>query len=171
MTRRLLPLLVLFGACGKGGDGEETAPADTCEGLEWSTPEGVPGLSGAWTASFGLDFTTDTCTSGEFDMGDMTWIGAFDLTGSPPNALGLRLHSEDDTWKGVMDSQGGVSFTGRHEHPAGTIHAQLAGLAYHDPYRDKDVIDGAATLALDADGDGTIDCAGKGSWYAIKSGS
>lgn len=172
MTRLLL--LALLVGCGKGADDSSgAADDDTCgdpDGPGGDTGD-VPSLLGAWTSSFAQDFYDDSCTADNLGQTTEGWIGAFTVTGSVENGFLLEFtQTDDEKYYGRMDPFGGVTFSGLHTHSAGPMYAQFGGIVYHDPYTDRDVIEGAATLGLDADGDAQIDCLAKGSWKAFKSG-
>lgn len=164
-------LALLLGCAGEPGD--DTGPAeDVCGDPDGSgTDTGdIPNVLGAWTSTFAQNFYDDDCSTGNLNEDSEGWIGAFTLDGRAPDALYLEFNSADERYWGAMDRHGGVTFAGQHTHSEGTLHVQLGGLVYRDQYQDRDVIDGAAFLGLDTDGDGAIDCRAKGSWKAFKSG-
>lgn len=167
-------LLSLLLACSESSS--DTAAASACGDADGpGTDTGnLPDVLGSWTSQFATDFYDDDCTAASLSATSETWIGALTLTGSAPQALRLAWGPLDnpngEPFYGVMDPRGGVSFSGTREHPAGTLHAQFGGLVYDDPVRGRVTIRGSAMLGLDADGDGGIDCAARGSWVAFKSG-
>ncbi len=159
-------------ACA-GGAGESGVVVDDCGDVDGDgTDTGdVPDLAGSWTTSFAQDFYDDTCSADNLDQTSESWISAMQVQGSVPSlAMYFGTERGDEQFYGMVDRNGGVTFAGEHAHPSGTMHAQFGGLAHHDQYLDRDVIDGSAFLGLDTDGDGAIDCYAKGSWKAIKSG-
>jgi hypothetical protein len=171
----LTPLLLHLVACGhhsddSSGTSDEAACGDI-DGPGNDTGD-VPNLLGVWTSSFAQAFYDDgTCAVANLTQTSETWISAFEVVGSPSSSFYLTYNDRDDErfW-GAIDPFGGVTYTGLHHHAEGTMYAQFGGLLYHDQYIDRDVIDGAAFLGLDVDGDAVIDCGVKGSWKATKSG-
>ena len=182
MNARLLPILpglglglALLAGCGHGGDESGATADNACGDVDGDGTDtgNVPDLAGSWTTSFAQAFYDDNCSAENLSQTSETWIGAMQVQGSVPSlAMEFGVSgSSDERFYGMVDRNGGVTFAGQHAHPAGTMYAQFGGLVYHDQYLDHDVIDGSAFLGLDTDGDGVIDCAAKGSWVAIKSGS
>lgn len=171
---RLIALLLLSGCAGGSAESSDTTGAAPCEG-DRELPASVPAPTGKWTSSFAQDFYDDSCTAGGLSQSSETWINSMTIAGNAPEAVYMYFDPEatadTEIFHGVVDDGGGVTFSGTHAHPEGTLYAQFGGLLYHDQYRDLDVIDGSAFLGLDADGDGKIDCGAKGSWVALKSGS
>lgn len=170
-----LPLLLLLAACGKGGDDSTTgSPGDECGDPDASGTDtgNIPDLNGAWTSLFAQDFFEEGCSADNLGQTTENWIGSFQVSGSFVNGFQLLFGDEpDERFLGALDPHGGVTFTGIHQHTAGPMYANFGGLVYTDQYTGRDVIEGAATLALDADGDTKIDCLAKGSWKAFKSGT
>lgn len=164
---------LLLGCVGGGDDGDSAAIGDDCPESR-GLPEGLQTPIGSWSGSFAQDFYDDTCSAGGLDQTSEAWINSFTLAGNAPEALYIYFDPEIDAnteiFDGVMDPGGGVTFTGVHAHAEGTMYAQFGGLYYYDQYRGRWVIDGSATLGLDVDQDGQVDCAAKGSWTGIKSG-
>lgn len=169
-----LPLLLLL-ACGKGGDDSgATVDGEACGDPDASGTDtgNIPDLNGDWTSMFAQDFFEEACSADNLTQTSETWIGSFQVSGSYVNGFQLLFgDNPDERFLGALDPFGGVTFTGIHQHSAGAMYANFSGLVYHDQYTDRDVIEGAATLGLDADGDARIDCLAKGSWKAFKSGS
>ena len=161
----------LLGGCAAGND-ESGAGLDGCGDVDGDGTDtgNVPDMAGSWSTQFYYDENNDSCNGISSDT--ETWIGAMQVQGSVPS-LSMYFGTErgDETFYGMVDRNGGVTFSGTHAHPAGTEHAQFGGLAYHDQYLDVDVIDGSLFIGLDGDGDGAIDCTVKGAWIARKSGS
>ncbi len=161
----------LLGGCAAGND-ESGAGLDGCGDVDGAGTDtgNVPDMAGSWSTQFYYDENNDSCNGISSDT--ETWIGAMQVQGSVPS-LSMYFGTErgDETFYGMVDRNGGVTFSGTHAHPAGTEHAQFGGLAYHDQYLDVDVIDGSLFIGLDGDGDGAIDCTVKGAWIARKSGS
>lgn len=168
---RAMWLVVLVG-CG-GPKVDETGDTTECPG-DRGMPAGLDSPVGRWSASWAADYYDDTCAVGGIDRDSEAWIGSFTLDGNVPEAIYLYfepdIDSDTEIFYGVVDEGGGVSFTGVHAHTAGTMYAQFGGLLYFDQYQSRYTIDGSATLGLDVDQDGLIDCAAKGSWVARKSG-
>lgn len=167
----LLAAALLLSGCG-GGHDESGGSTDGCGDVDGSGTDtgNIPDLAGSWSTQFYYDENNDSCSGISADT--ETWIGAMQVQGSVPSlAMYFGTERGDEVFYGMVDHNGGVTFSGTHAHPAGTEHAQFGGLAYHDQYLDKDVIDGSVFIGLDGDGDGTIDCTVKGAWVARKSGS
>lgn len=168
-------LLLLLLACGKG-DGDSTAETsdDACGDVDGpGTDTGnVPNILGNWTSSFATAFYDDgTCAVEGLNQSSETWIGSFEVVGSPSSTFYIAFRDRpDERFWGSMDAFGGISLTGEHDHPGGRMIAHFGGLVYHDPYVDTDVMDGSAVLAMDVDDDQEVDCNVKGSWKAYKSG-
>lgn len=168
---RAMIAMVLVG-CAAGPD-DSVNDASSCGDVdgEGTDTGNVPDMAGSWTTSFGQESYTDTCSASDLSQTSETWIGAMQVSGSVPSlAMYFGTERTDEMYYGMVDRNGGVTFSGTHDHPSGTLYAQFGGLAYHDQYLDRDVVDGNAFLGLDADGDGLIDCAARGSWVARKSG-
>lgn len=134
----------------------------------------IPTVTGSWTSQFATDFYDDDCTAANLSATSETWIGAFTVSGSAPGNLyvywGPRDNPTSERFWGAMDPRGGITFSGTREHPAGTLYTQFGGLVYDDALQGRVTIRGSAMLGLDADGDGQIDCAARGSWTAFRSG-
>ena len=163
--------LLLLPACFGGGQETESV-ADNCEDSTGVGQYSGPNLLGGWTTTFAQNFYDDTCSEAGFNENTQDWIGAMHVDGTVPSAFYMYFGMEqgDELFWGSADKYGGVSFSGRHVESVGTIHAQFGGFAHHDQYLDRDTIVGSAFLGLDVDDDGTIDCYGRGSWTALKSG-
>ena len=167
-----MTLLSLLLACAGGADDTGSAADDACGDIDGAGTDtgNVPNVLGNWTSTFGQNFYDDDCSATSLSASSETWIGSFTVDGRAPDALYLEFGDDGERFWGAMDSQGGITFAGAHAHEAGTLHVQFGGLVYEDATLGRDIVDGAAFLGLDADGDGTIDCRAKGSWKAIKSG-
>lgn len=152
-------------ACTSPDSGTETA-ADCGGYVDYSQ---LPQITGEWTTSFAQEYYDSTCDVDDFTSSSETWIGAFTISGSPPNALyGTFIGNEQ--LKGAWDAFGGVTFSGTHKHTQGTLYVNFTGLVYLDQYlQDRVTIDGSAFLGLDVDADEKIDCYARGSWDAKKS--
>lgn len=168
---RLLAFALLLGCNGNhdesGATGSECGDVDG----DGSDTGDIPDLAGSWSITFGSNFFDDNCSASSLSQTSETWISAMQVQGSVPS-LSMYFGTErgDEIFYGMVDRNGGVTLSGTHAHAAGTMYAQFGGLAYHDQYQDRDVIDGSAFLGLDTDYDGTIDCTAKASWIAFKSG-
>lgn len=164
-------LLLLSMACF-GGKEESESDVSNCDEPSGGGQYNGPNLLGGWTTTFAQNFYDDTCSEEGFNENSQGWIGAMHVDGTVPNAFYMYFGMEqgDELFWGGADKNGGVTFSGTHSDQAGTIYAQFGGLAYHDQYLDRDTISGSAFLGLDVDEDGTIDCYGRGSWTALKSG-
>lgn len=144
-------------ACGDvDGDGGDTGD--------------VPNVLGTWSATFYYDTFYDSCTAID-DQSELDWIGSLNVMGTVPDAIYTTIGTnETERFWGAVDRNGGITFTGQHEHVAGTMYANFSGLVYHDQGLDRTVINGYAFLGLDVDGDTLVDCTGGGHWSAKKSG-
>ena len=165
-------LMLLFLACTGAEDdtaSEEAAECGDPDGFGTDTGN-LPSVLGNWTSTFAQNFYDDDCSTDNLDAGSESWIGSFELDGRAPDALYMTFGRTPERYWGAMDQNGGITLSGQHEHPEGTLYAQFGGLVYHEQYQDRDMIDGSAFLGLDTDGDGEIDCRAKGSWKAFKSG-
>lgn len=172
-VRLAVPFAAMLGGCGGTPDDSGAVAGDECGDVDGDGTDtgNVPDLAGSWSTSFAQDFYDDSCSASDLSQTSETWIAAMQVQGSVPS-LAMQFGvsgSSDERFYGMVDRNGGVTFAGTHAHPSGTLYTQFGGLVYHDQYLDHDVIDGSAFLGLDADGDGVIDCAAKGSWRAIKS--
>ena len=172
----LVAVLSVFLAACAGGDSVDSGASAACgdpDGPGGADTGNVPDVNGAWTSTFAQNYSDDDCTAANLSATSEAWIGAFEVLGTP-DALYVYFGSADrpssDRLWGAMDLYGGLSFTGRKDHPAGTLHVQFGGLVYDDPNRGRPTIRGSAFLGLDADDDGDIDCSARGSWTAFKSG-
>ncbi len=177
MTRLLLlaPWLVaaLLVGCKGGADESGATSGDECGDVDGDGTDtgNVPDMAGSWSITFGSAFFDSNCSAGLSQTTESTWITAMQVQGSVPSlSMYFGTTRGDEIFYGMVDRNGGVTFSGTHAHTAGTVYAQFGGLAYHDQYQDRDVIDGSVFLGLDADYDGTIDCSAKASWVAFKSG-
>ena len=172
----LVGVLSLFlAACG-GDSLDSGASAETCgdvDGPSGADTGNVPDVNGAWTSTFAQNYYDDDCTAANLSATSEAWIGALEVLGTP-ESLYVYFGSADrpttDRFWGALDPYGGITFTGRKDHPAGALHVQFGGLVYDDPNRGRPTIRGSAFLGLDADQDGDIDCGARGSWTAFKSG-
>ena len=167
-----MTLFALLLACSGPAADDTAGAASACgdpDGFGTDTGD-IPNVLGGWTSTFAQNFYDDDCTAENLDADSEDWIGAFSVDGRAPDALYLEFNSAEGRFWGAMDQNGGISFTGTHENPAGMLSVQFGGLVYNDQYQERDVIDGAAFLGLDTDSNGTIDCRAKGSWKAFKSG-
>jgi hypothetical protein len=170
MIAALLALL----ACSDATDTALTGEA--CGDIDGSgTDTGdVPDVGGSWTSTFASNYYDDDCTAANLSATSETWIGAFTVGGAAPAGLylywGPRDNPTSERFDGAMDPLGGLTFSGVRSHPAGTLHTQFGGLLYEDALSGRVTIRGSATLGLDADGDGAIDCTARGSWTAFQSG-
>ncbi len=166
-----MTLLLLLACTSPTVDSGETASAECGDPDGSGTDTGdLPNVLGGWTSTFGQEWYDDDCATDNLDAESEDWIGAFTMDGRAPDALYLEFMNTDERYWGAMDRNGGVSFSGRHTHSAGELQVQLGGLVYHDQGLDRDVIEGFAFLGLDTNGDQVIDCRGKGTWKALKSG-
>ncbi len=167
-------LLFLLGAACAGSKDDSTTSAADCGDLDGpGTDTGnIPNISGFWTSSFASEFYEDgTCAVENLTRDSESWIGSFEVVGSPTSSFYLVYADRpDEKYWGAMDVNGGISFTGTHDHSAGALYASFGGLTFHDKYQDRDTILGSATFGLDTDADTLIDCTVKGSWNAYKSG-
>lgn len=169
-----LLLLTLFG-CG-GSDGESGDDAVSCGDIDGpGTDSGdLPDVLANWSVTYASDYYDSICSAPSLDRDSEGWLNSFYILGRAPDALyvyfGTQGAEESERFIGAMDPYGGITITGRYAHTAGTLHAQFGGLLYHDPNLDRDVIQGASTFGLDADGDDGIDCLIRASWTAYKAG-
>lgn len=175
MTLRHLPALLVpfLGGCFGilGGDDSAALPAE-CGDIDGEDGE-VPNVTGNWSSIFGTQLFRETCEVDDLDQTSEGWINgaAMYIGGYVPDGLYATFGSEpDERFTGIIDPNGGIVFSGRHDHTQGEMHVAFGGLVYHDPWRDRDVIEGFAFLGLDLDGDGGIDCDARGQWQATKSG-
>ncbi|MCB9795733.1 MAG: hypothetical protein H6741_23815 [Alphaproteobacteria bacterium] len=170
----LLSSLVACG--GKDEEDTSTSEADICGDIDGDgTDTGdVPNILGNWTADFGWNsFQTDCGIEGFSNGGDVFLDGAMEVRGRVPNSLYVVFDSvgDEDRFFGLVSNGGGVSFSGVHEDHVGTMHVAFGGLVYFSPQRNRTFIDGFGFVGLDTDGDGVIDCSGRGEWQASKSGA
>lgn len=169
----LLPGALLLGACAKPTD-DSVGAGDACGDVDGSGHDtgNIPNLLGYWSSTFGAEFYDDgTCAIEDLTRDSETWIGAFQIVGSPSSSFYLSFADrEDEKFWGAIDDFGGLTFTGEHHHASGTMYAQFSGLLYHDQYQDRDIISGASFFGMDTNTDTVIDCGVKGSWNAYKSG-
>jgi hypothetical protein len=166
-------ILLFFAACS-GGPSDSANPdaSEECGDLDGAGTDtgNLPNVLGSWTSTLNVTDDLDGCAAENLGPGTEDWVGAFTMDGRVPDALYIEFLNAEERYWGAMDRNGGVTFTGEHVHSAGTLYVQLGGLVYRDQGLDRDVIDGAAFMGLDADGDKVIDCPVKGAWKAIKSG-
>lgn len=170
-----LALLLLACTSGPAADSAPTDPAcGDIDGDGGADTGNAPSAIGTWTSTFGGSWFDERCAVENFDRDTETWIGAFTVSGSLPDALYVYFGPSDNPFTerfyGAMDRFGGITFSGRQAHSAGTIHANFGGLVYTDAGTGRDTISGSAFLGLDVDGDDVIDCSGQGDWKALKSG-
>ena len=173
---RALVSLALLGGCTDRGAGESTSEEDLCGDLDGSGEDtgNIPNLLGNWTSDFGASLFESNCGIAEFDAGSEAWIdGAMEVRGRVPDQLYVVFGDDSgERFFGLVSNNGGVSFSGIHEDSQiGTMYAAFGGLAYYDIYRERNYIDGFAFIGVDTDGDGNIDCSGRGEWTASKSGA
>jgi hypothetical protein len=166
-------LLACAGSDDSAASGSDAPSCGDADGGGTDTGD-IPDVLGTWTSTFGSAFWDDNCATANLDQGTETWVGAFYVEGTAPDAFyvyfGTAGSPDTDRFYGAIDRFGGITISGRYAHSAGTLHASFGGLLYHDPNLDRDTINGAGSLGLDADGDGAIDCVARGSWTAFKSG-
>lgn len=169
-----LLLLSVLAGCAGGKDDSATATNDACGDVDGpGTDTGnIPNVLGFWSSSYASEFFDDgTCAVENLTRDSETWIGSFELVGSPSSAFYISFSDRpDEKYWGALDPQGGISFTGQHDHSAGTMYVSFSGLLFHDQYQDRDNILGIAVFGLDTNDDQVIDCTVKGSWNAYKSG-
>ena len=169
-----LLLLFLGAACAGPKDDSTTAATDACGDVDGpGTDTGnIPNLLGFWSSSYGAEFYDDgTCAVENLTRDSESWIGSFEVVGSPSSSFYLTFSDRpDEKYWGALDPNGGVTFTGSHDHSAGTLYASFGGLAFHDQYQDRDNIVGSSVFGMDTNQDAIIDCTVKGSWNAYKSG-
>ncbi|MCB9763053.1 MAG: hypothetical protein H6739_24850 [Alphaproteobacteria bacterium] len=181
MTPRL-PLLALLAALaavtscsGRDEQVDSNDNTDICGDIDGDgTDTGdVPNLLGNWTSDFGANLFRSDCGLEGFNAGSETFIdGAMEVRGRIPNQLYVVFgNEEDERFFGLVSNNGGVSFSGIHEDTLGTMYGAFGGLSYYDTYRNRTVMEGFAFIGVDVDGDGTIDCSGRGEWTAYKSGA
>jgi hypothetical protein len=176
----LLPILIL-GACALGchGRDDETGPQDP--DCHCGDPDGngtdtgdIPDLWGNWTTSFGNQLYFDDCGIPDLSDTSETWINnaAMHIGGYAPDGFYAYFGSDDDErFQGIVSQYGGVAFSGPHARRDGyTAYVSFGGLAFHDEYRDRDMIEGFCYMGLDLTGDGTIECRARGEFTAYKSG-
>jgi len=168
-------LILLLLACGSGdGDSDDVGTTEACGDVDGpGTDTGnIPNILGNWTSSFATAFYDDgTCAVEGLNQSSESWIGAFELVGSPTSSFYVTFADRpDERFWGSLDPMGGISLTGEHDHPGGRMIGHFGGIVLHDQYLDTDVIEGAAVLAMDVDGDLLVDCSVRGSWKAYKSG-
>ena len=167
-------LVLSLVACGHGDETGLGVDANVCGDLDG--PGGdtgdIPNLLGHWTSAFGQVFYDEgICDLSNLSQTSESWIGSGQVDGSvTTNFLLTYDDAPDEQFWGAMDPNGGITFTGQHTHSQGTMYAHFSGLFYHDQYLDRDIIDGAAFLGMDTNGDAVLDCGVKGSWLAYKSG-
>lgn len=171
LTLALLTCLALPGCAG--GPDESGVTGDECGDVDGDGTDtgNIPDMAGSWSITFGSNFFDENCSAGLSQASEATWITSMQVQGSVPSlSMYFGTTRGDEIFYGMVDRNGGVTFSGTHAHAEGTVYAQFGGLAYHDQYQDRDTIDGSAFLGLDTDYDGTIDCSAKASWVAFKSG-
>ena len=179
--RGLLPILLVAGlACGCHGN-DETGSGQDPE-CNCGDPDGngtdtgdIPDLWGAWTTSFGNQLYFDDCGIADLSDTSETWINnaAMHIGGYAPDGFYAYFGSEDDErFQGIVSQYGGVSFSGPHARRDGyTAYVAFGGLAFHDEYRDRDMIEGFCYMGLDLNDDGAIECRARGEFTAYKSGN
>lgn len=152
-------------------DGCEPSSADDADDTEDGevSVDVLFDVSGSWVTSLGTEYFVTDCTA-TVSASSESWINSMEITQSATEITMVFNLGPEETFYGSQDPEGGVTLSGPHVHASGALYAQFGGLAYHDAYIDRDVIDGSVFLGLDADGDGTIDCTSKGSWIAVRSG-
>jgi len=167
---RLIACLLALLACD-GADSADTANPSDC-----SDPDGnggdtgnIPAVAGDWTVSFAAGYWDDNCTADDFDSSSEQWIGPFTVIGAYPSYRAEFRDLPDERWEVAVDLRGGFTMTGEVDHEAGTIYANFGGLVYTDA-SGRAGIDGSAFLGLDVDADTVIDCFGRATWSANKSG-
>jgi len=156
-----------------GGDGDDCHCGDP-DGDGTDTGD-IPDLWGDWTTNFGSQEFIETCGIEDLSPASETWINnaAMQIGGYVPDGLYAFFGDDDEErFYGVVSSHGSVGFSGRHMRRDGyEAHVAFGGLAYHDVYRERDVIEGFGFMGIDLNADGAIECEARGEFTARKSGS
>jgi hypothetical protein len=161
--RAVVALSVLCAACN-GGDSSD----GSCGDLDGPGADSgnIPDIrAGSWSSSFGTGIFEQDCDIGGMKQDDMDWIngGSFTIEGQVPDLMLATFEGGDgEKFWGVMNSQGGVIFTGIHHFQATdddyNLDVSFGGLLYHNHDLDRDRIEGFAWMGVDKSGDGYIDC-------------
>lgn len=180
MRALALTLLLPLVACGKGdadGDSAPAADAASCGDLdgEGGDTGDLPNLLGGWTTQFGANRYDDgSCSVSGLSAAELGEVlgGVLKIDGRVPDALYATLNNDDLRYYGLLNTSGGVVFTGTTEKAGHTLYVSFGGLLYRQPQTDRDEMRGFAYIGVDLDGaDTVIDCWLQGDWRATRSGS
>lgn len=169
-------LLPPLAACGDDESGDPDDDGCDCGDLDGDGTDtgNLPDVVGSWSSMFASQVYFDGCDVADLTQTSESWINGASLTigGYVPDGLFASFDDDGEEFRGALNSQGGIIFSGRHQHSAGTMQVSFGGQVFTDVWREpaRDVIQGFAYLGLDTTGDGNIDCDVRGNWTAIKSG-
>jgi hypothetical protein len=177
---RCVALSFTLAACGgdtksaadsSGGDAESCGDIDG----EGGDTGDVPNILGAWTTSYGTNrFDDGVCSIPGLSSDEISDVmaGVLKIEGRVPDAVYATLNNGDDRFYGLVNSQGGVVFTGSVEKAGHTLYVSFGGLLYRQPQTDRDELRGFSYIGVDLDGaDSVIDCWVQGDWRATRSGN
>lgn len=181
MRALALTLLLPLVACGKGEADADSAPASadaaSCGDLdgEGGDTGDLPNLLGGWTTQFGTNRYDDgSCSVSGLTAAELGEVlgGVLKIDGRVPDALYATLNNDELRYYGLLNTSGGVVFTGTTEKAGHTLYVSFGGLLYRQPQTDRDEMRGFAYVGVDLDGaDTVIDCWLQGDWRATRSGS
>lgn len=173
-------LLLPLAACGgdksssDSTNGASSADCGDVDGEGGDTGD-VPNILGAWTTSYGTNrFDDGVCSVPGLTSAEIGEVmaGVLKIDGRVPDAVYATLNNGDDRFYGLVNSQGGVVFTGSVEKAGHTLYISFGGLLYRQPQTDRDELRGFSYIGVDLDGaDTVIDCWVQGDWRATRSGN
>ena len=174
---QLIPLLAILSCKGDSNDSGATGASETdsCGDIDGSGGDtgDVPNVLGNWTATFGTySYDDNECEVKGLEQTDMSWLnGSLLIDGRVPQPLVATLVGDDEYW-GVINSHGGIVFTGTHMEGEHTLYVTFGGLLYDVPAVERKEIRGFGYIGVDLGStDQVIDCWIQGDFTAKKSGN